>query len=171
MQRDMPIYWLSWLQRHLLVDTFLVGEDTYLLVLLCYNAINLFSTITKATLKKLQSMWHKKMRDILKRLYVNIFCLSMTFPVATQPLYSIGLGNIWCTKSCLVIPNPENMQKLLKLGRRQLCPCRMEENDILDKLRCQRFKENVVRCSKQIQAQVSASMSGAVKYHSLRVFH
>ena len=63
-----------------------------------------------------------------------------------------------------------SMIKLLK-GRRQLCPCTMEEKISLDKLRFQRFKENVVRCSKEIQAPVLPQPSGVAKYHSLRVFH
>ncbi|KAK2148983.1 hypothetical protein LSH36_473g03027 [Paralvinella palmiformis] len=41
----------------------------------------------------------------------------------------------------------------------------------LDKRRCQRFKEKVVRCSKQIQAQVLPPTSGAAEYQSLRTFH
>jgi len=45
------------------------------------------------------------------RLYLNTFCLPMTFPVAMQPLDCMGLGNKLCSKSCLVIPNSENIHK------------------------------------------------------------
>ena len=117
---------------------------------------NLFSTRTKVTFKKAAEDETYKRRVISqRRLHVHAVCLSMPFPVVTQLLDCMGLGNILCSKSYLVIPKSENMQNCFFFvwpiypiwsnywswgeGNCVLVQWR-KTNHSLDKLTCQRIK-------------------------------
>jgi len=112
MQREMPIYRLSWLQWNLLsfCYTVLVWEAKDLLVLLCYHAKNLSRAIYFRPKPKLHSkgcrVW-----DIQKTRY-NPKETTCEYILFSHAIFGCDTTpDCMCSGSCLVIPNSENMQK------------------------------------------------------------
>ena len=170
-------------------DTVLVGDDTDLLVLLCFHAKNVqkalyFQPEPKLNSKKCRIWDIRKTRDVLKETTCEniLFAHAISGCDTTSRLH--GVGKHLVLKKLL---NDSEFQKhaetflcdadiqtnqIIAAGERAIVSLyNGQKNDSLDKLRCQRFKEKVVKCSKEIQAQALPPTSNAAKYHSLRVFH
>lgn len=171
------------------VDTVLVGEDTDLLVLLCYHAKNLLRAIYFRPEPKLHSnscrVWDiQKTRNILKETTCEniLFAHAISGCDTTSRLYGVGkhlvfkklLSDSEFRKHAeIFLSGPDTPHdRIIEAGEKAIVSMyNGGKNDSLDKLRCQRFKEKVVRCSKEILPQVLPPTSGAAKYHSLRVFY
>ena len=170
-------------------DTVVVGDDTNLLVLLCFHAKNVqkalyFRPEPKLNSKKCRIWDIRKTRDVLQETTCEniLFAHAISGCDTTSRLH--GVGKHLALKKLL---NDSEFQKhaetflyaadiqtnqIIAAGEREIVSLyNGQKNDSLDKLKCQRFKEKVVKCSKEIQAQALPPTSNAAKYHSLRVFH
>ena len=160
--------------RH--TNTVLVGEDTDLLVLLLYmyhpnehpNPLY-FCPEPKADSKGRTWDTRKAQEMLTDSVSERLFRVGKS--LAFKKLLSDSQFQN-CARLFLIQSDQITCDEIIEAGEKALvCLYNGSENESLDTLRCRRFKEKVVKCSKAIQAEVLPPSSAAAKYHSLRDFY
>ncbi len=168
-------------------NTILVGDDTDLLILLCYHA-NLtshdlfFCSEPKKNAKKIR-VWNIKS---IKEQLGSELCESILFVHGilgcdtTSRLYGIGKGaslkkfktNAAFREQAKVFNTPfASPDDVTAAGEKALLTIyKGKPSDALDSLRYKRFCEKVASKSSYVQPQSLPPISAATKYHSLRVY-
>lgn len=171
-------------------DTVLVGDDTDLLVLLCFHH-------KMSAPHNVYFMPEPKKGSLLPRKYLNIglvveklgesVCGNILFAHAilgcdtTSRLFGIGKAvgltllknnDIFCQQA-VVFGNPNSTPaEIVAAGEKALvCIYKGKSTDTLDSLRFARFQEKVATNKASVHPKVLPPTSAAAKYHSLRVFH
>ena len=171
------------LQRNVI----LVGDDTDLLVLLCYHTRNV----------KYNLFWRPEPKKGKKEILLNIgrvcqkfgedLCNSILFVHAflgcdtTSRVFGYGKGvalklaqdSEYFRDLAKVFGNCDSSEdEIIQAGEKaMLCVYKAKPDDNLDSLRHHRFQELVATSKKVIHPKSLPPTSGAVKYHSFRVFH
>jgi len=169
--------------------TFVIGEDTDLLVILCFRANDM--DIPKGRL----FLQTEKKNAVHKRWDIGHLCqaigkdtcsrLPFIHAVAgcdtTSRLFGVGKGiplknmnnaafteqaDIFCAKIC------PNKKAIVQSGEKALaCLYGGKVNENLNTLRLRKFKEKAIRGRSVVQVKALPPTSDSAKYHSLRVFH
>ena len=168
-------------------STVLVGDDTDLIVLLCYHA-NMeahdlfFHPESKSNTKK-NRIWNIK---AIKQMLGPDICNHILFIHAllgcdtTSRLYGIGKGaslkrfrasHTFCEQAKVFDTHSASIHDVVDAGEKALVIIyNGKSTDTLDSLRYQRFCEKVASKSSHVKPQALPPTSGAAKYHSLRVY-
>lgn len=168
-------------------NTVLIGDDTDLLVLLCYHASIdshdlLFCSEARKSTKK-SHIWNIK---ATKQLLGPDICKHILFLHAilgcdtTSRLHGIGKGtslkkfkesDIFREQAEVFYAHSASTDDVAEAGERAMVILYNGKcTDTLDMLRYHRFCEKVASSSSYIQPQVLPPTSVAAKYHSLRVY-
>lgn len=170
------------------VNTVLVGDDTDLLVLLCYHAdIHAkdiyFRPEPKSNSTKCRVWDIKRTKDVLgaKVCQVILFIHAILGCDSTSRVHGLGKAQAlkMVTKNntfyqlaelfCGNINTPQD--DIIKAGEDALvCLYNGSKTDDLDSLRYKRYCEKVKKGSKALEAKSLPPTSAAARYHSLRVF-
>ena len=166
--------------------TFLVGEDTDLLVLLCFHA-----TCTNIYLrpeprfgsKKASRCWDiAKLRHILGAdVYENVLFMHAVLGCdTTSAIYGLGkaaalklmINNHLFQQQARVFGNPGSQRHtIIYAGEKSLVIlCNGKPEDDLNVLRLHRFHQRVGKSTSCVHPQVLPPTSAAAKFHSLRVY-
>jgi hypothetical protein len=167
-------------------NTVLVGDDTDLLILLCYHANlrsnDLFFCPEQKNAKKIRVWNIKAIKEQLgSELCENILFLHGILGCdTTSRLYGIGKGaslkrfkkNAVFREQAKVFNTPSaSPDNVIAAGEKALVAIyNGKPSDTLDSLRYKRFCEKVASNSSYVQPQSLPPTSAATKYHSLRVY-
>jgi 5'-3' exonuclease len=170
-------------------NTVLVGEDTDLLILLCYyfrkntaHSLYLMSEPKKGSLNPRQYLDIGKVREALG----DTVCENILFIHAylgcdtTSRVFGIGKGtglklfkdNEMFQQEALIFGNKESTQdEVIAAGdRAMVCVYGGKPSDNLNELRVAKFHAKVTTNKTSLHPRVLPPTSSASKYHSLRVF-
>lgn len=177
------------IQSAMKCQTILIGEDTDLIVLLCFHVTNscydiFFQSEKRRGTKRNPRCWNiKYVQTILGR---NA-CTNLLFAHAilgcdtTSRVFSLGKGlalkyihsDSYFTKQAVVFLDENATEdNIIKAGEAALvCLYKGTTGETLDDLRLQRFHQKVATSTSFVKPEHLPPTSSAVKYHSLRVFH
>ena len=157
------------------MDTALVGDDTYLLILLCYDAEldvfdRFFQPEPRANSSKRRSWNVKSVKEKLGQEICRhiLFIHAISGCDTTSRIYGIGKGlplkkfvsDTHFREHVKVFDSlPASKEEIVKAG------------EGLDGLRFRRYCEKVSTGTSQIQPQSLAPTFAAASYHSMRVYH
>ena len=165
----------------------LVGDDTDLIVLLCYHA-NMeahdlfFHPESKSNTKKTRIWNIKATKQMLGPDICNhiLFIHALLGCDTTSRLYGIGKGaslkrfrasHTFCEQAKVFDTHSASIHDVVDAGEKALVIIyNGKSTDTLDSLRYQRFCEKVASKSSHVKPQALPPTSGAAKYHSLRVY-
>ncbi|MES9879833.1 MAG: hypothetical protein ABW185_03030 [Sedimenticola sp.] len=170
-------------------STVVVGEDTDLLILLCYHTRPgegydiYFKPESKMGTKKQQRCWDIKMTQ---RVLGGDVCSHMLFVHAvlgcdtTSRAHGIGKGvalkQLMCNSAFkeqagIFLKGSSTVADVVEAGEKALiCLYNGKTDESLDTLRLQRFYHKV-KLSSSVQLQSLPPTSAATQYHSMRVYH
>jgi hypothetical protein len=165
----------------------LVGDDTDLLVLICYHAKNLSHDLFwRPEPKKGQVEKFLNIRCVREKLGEDV-CENILFAHAilgcdtTSRVFGFGKGvalklvkdsECFREQAALFSNSGSSNDEIIQAGEKgMLCLYKAKSNDNLDTLRHHKFQEVVTTSKKVVHPKVLPPTSGAVKYHSFRVFH
>ena len=169
------------------INTVLVGDDTDLLILLCYHteldAFELFFQPEPKANSIKRRVWNMK---VLKEKLGQEVCSNMLFIHAilgcdtTSRLYGIGKGvslkKFFASQhfrdQAQVFNNTSaSKEDVVAAGEKALvCVYNGKSDEGLDSLRYRRYCEKVATNTSQVQPQSLPPTSAAARYHSLRVY-
>ena len=170
-----------------MVNTVLVGDDTDLLILLCYHASLgshsiFFRSEPKKTTKNPRVWDIKAVKEQLgpEICSHNLFLHAVLGCDTTSRLYGIGKGtslkkfksNIHFREQAKAFDvQSASLQDVPAAGEQVLVSIyNGRPGEDLDSLRCKRFCEKVATNTSHVQPQTLPPTSAAAKYHSLRVY-
>ena len=166
--------------------TTLIGEDTDLLVLLCFhanpNSFDLyFRSEAKQTSKKPRTWNIKVVKQALGQdtCYLLPFLHALTGCDTTSRLFGIGKGlalkkpksNEDFKKQGEVFSRESDRDEIFSAGQKALsCLYGGSINESLDELRYRRFREKVSTKTSAVQVHTLPPTAAAARYHSARVY-
>ena len=168
-------------------DTILVGEDTDLIVLLCYYARDAIHDIFMLSQHKVATqktrVWD--MKHTIEKLGADI-CQDILFIHAicgcdtTSRLFGIGKGTSlkkytssanFRAQAVVFREDDASVEAIVDAGERAIVSLYSgKQSDTLDDLRYNKFCEKSASRSKHVQPQNLPPTSAAAKYHSMRVY-
>ncbi|KAG1687728.1 hypothetical protein GQR58_008303 [Nymphon striatum] len=170
-------------------ETILVGDDTDLLVLLCYHVKDdsdniFFRPEPKAGTKKSPRCWDiKALQRILGRNVCNYLLLAhaMLGCDTTSKVFGIGKGvaikhmrndTDFKSHADVFLDEDATQSKIADAGEKYLVSIlKGDPEETLDQLRLQRFHQKVATNKNAVQPETLPPTSAAIKYHSLRVYY
>ena len=171
-----------------MTPTAVIGDDTDLLILLCYHG-ELFSKPLffmpepKKRSKKPRRIWNINQT---KEQLGPIVCKHILFIHAvsgcdtTSRLFGIGKGQAlktYCSSELfqeqahVFDTNDGNKEEIVSAGEKAVICLYKSKNEGLDDLRHKKFCQKVATSSSPVQASSIPPTSAACHYHSLRVYH
>ena len=169
--------------------TILVGDDTDLLVLLCFLVKHgsheiFFRPELKAGAKKNSRCWNiKQVQGVLRRSTCNnlLFVHAILGCDTTSRVFSIGKGlalklirsdAYFRAQAEIFLSENATEDEIVRAGEAALvCLYKGKSEDTLNKLRIQRFNQKVSTSTSYVQPESLPPTSSAAKYHSLRVYY
>ncbi|KAG1650842.1 hypothetical protein GQR58_027696 [Nymphon striatum] len=170
-------------------ETILVGDDTDLLVLLCYHVKDdsdniFFRPEPKAGTKKSPRCWDiKALQRILGRNVCNYLLLAhaMLGCDTTSRVFGIGKGvaikhmrndTDFKSHADVFLDEDATQSEIADAGEKYLVTIlKGDPEETLDQLRLQRFHQKVATNKNAVQPETLPPTSAATKYHSLRVYY
>ncbi|KAG1663714.1 ERO1-like protein beta [Nymphon striatum] len=170
-------------------ETILVGDDTDLLVLLCYHVKDdsdniFFRPEPKAGTKKSPRCWDiKALQRILGRNVCNYLLLAhaMLGCDTTSRVFGFGKGvaikhmrndTDFKSHADVFLDEDATQSEIADAGEKYLVSIlKGDPEETLDQLRLQRFHQKVATNKNAVQPETLPPTSAATKYHSLRVYY
>lgn len=170
-------------------QTILVGDDTDLLVLLCYHVKDgshniFFRPEPKAGKKKTPRCWDiKALQRFLGRNVSNylLFAHAMLGCDTTSRVFGIGKGVVikhmlnatdFKSHAGVFLDEDATQSEIVDAGEKCLVSIlKGTPEETLDQLRLQRFHQKVATNKSAVQPETLPPTSAATKYHSLRVYY
>ncbi len=170
-------------------QTILIGEDTDLLIPLCFHVTDschdiFFQSEKRRGMKRNPRCWNiKHVQTILGKKTCNnlLFAHAILGCDTTSRVFGLGKGvalkyihtdSCFIKKATVFSDEKSTEDSIIHAGEAALvCLYKVKPGETLDELRLQWFHQKVATSTSFVKPEHLPPTSSAAKYHSLRVFH